>query len=194
MVVVTPVSVFRDRESLELHATVRQAAELLIESDIPIVLVGACGIREPEDIQRELGIVAPFLSGGGATVHVPDGYFSGTRTISANKNWEMVTFRSPDFDDNPSGGLGVLLETYRTHRSDIVVIGFGVRWSDRFLLRAVDVPVIIRNGHIDQSQLRKTFPDAFVTNSKGPLGWGEAILGRLAYESDETGMMGASWP
>jgi hypothetical protein len=48
-----------------------------------------------------------------------------------------------------------------------------------------------RGGRDDvaQNQLQTSFPDAFVTTREGPLGWSEAILGGLAYQSDETGMM-----
>lgn len=173
MVVVTPMNLFR--ESGKFHPTVRRAVQLLIDSDIPIVLVASRAVREAEEVQRELGIVGPYLSGGGTALHVPDGYFGESQR-------------------GPSGALEDLLKAYRRHRPDIVIIGFGATWSDRFLLGHVNVRVIVRDGYIDQSQLRQAFPDAFVTNSEGSLGWGEAILGRLAYEADETGMMGASCP
>jgi predicted mannosyl-3-phosphoglycerate phosphatase (HAD superfamily) len=188
--VVTPVNVFRDPASSELHPTVRQAAQLLIDADIPIIFVAPSAIREPEHIQRELGIVHPYLSNGGATLHIPHGYFEGGCAGAGNRDWEMMTFVTQDFGlDAPSGGLQFLVQTYRTHRSDIVTVGFGVTSSDRFVLEYVDVPVIVRNRNIGQSQLQTSFPDAFVTHSEGPLGWGEAILGGLAYESDETRTM-----
>jgi predicted mannosyl-3-phosphoglycerate phosphatase (HAD superfamily) len=106
----------------------------------------------------------------------------------------MMTFLAKSFDAEPPSGLQFLVQSYRIHRSDIVTIGFGATSSDRFVLEHVDVPVIIRDQHRDQNQLRRTFPEAFVTTRHGPLGWGEAILGGLAYESDETGMMGLRAP
>ena len=106
----------------------------------------------------------------------------------------MVTFGSSDVGDNPPAGLRVLLDTYRTQQAGTITIGFAMTWSDRMLLRAVDVPVIVRNGHTDQEQLRNMFPDAFLTSAEGPFGWAEAILGRLAYELDGTSMMGARRP
>jgi predicted mannosyl-3-phosphoglycerate phosphatase (HAD superfamily) len=190
ILVVTPVNAFRDPGSSELHPTVRQAAQLLIDADIPIVFVASSAVREPEYIQRELGIVHPYLSNRGATLHIPHGYFEGGYAGSGKRDWEMMTFVARDFGlDAPGGGLQFLVQTYRTHRSDIVTIGFGVSSSDRYLLEHVQVPVIVRDRNVGQSQLQTSFPDAFVTDSEGPLGWGEAILGRLAYESDEPGMM-----
>jgi predicted mannosyl-3-phosphoglycerate phosphatase (HAD superfamily) len=183
------MKVFRDPASNELHPTVRQAAQLLIDADIPIILVAPSTIREPEHIQRELGIVQPYLSDGGATLHIPHGYFEGGCAGCGKQDWEMMTFMARDFGLDAPSGLRFLLETYRSHRSGIVTIGFGVTSSDRYLLEHVDVPVIVRDRNVDQCQLQVTFPDAFVTPSAGPLGWGEAILGRLAYESDETGMI-----
>jgi predicted mannosyl-3-phosphoglycerate phosphatase (HAD superfamily) len=189
MLVVTPVNVFRDPAAIELHPTVRRAAQLLIDADIPIIFVGSSVVREPEHIQRELGIVHPYLSDGGATLHIPYGYF-GDGHAGSGTDWEMMTFVARDFGVEPPRGLEFLLHAYRIHRLDIVTIGFGVRSSDRFVLEHVDVPVIVRNRNIDQNQLKTAFPDAFVTTREGPPGWGEAILGGLAYEADEASMMG----
>ena len=188
MVVITPVNVVCDRRSAELHPTVRQAAQLLIDADIPIIFVSSSVARQAEHIQRELGIVHPYLSDGGTTLHIPYGYFGGGYAGSGT-DWQMMTFVARDFGVAPPSGLQFLLQTYRIHRPDIVTIGFGVTLADRCVLEYVDVPVIVRNRNIAQNQLQTSFPDAFVTHFEGPLGWGEAILGGLAYESDETGMM-----
>lgn len=188
MVVITPVNVVCDRRSTELHPTVRQAAQLLIDADIPIIFVSSSVARQAEHIQRELGIVHPYLSDGGTTLHIPYGYFGGGYAGSGT-DWQMMTFVARDFGVAPPSGLQFLLQTYRIHRPDIVTIGFGVTLADRCVLEYVDVPVIVRNRNIAQNQLQTSFPDAFVTHFEGPLGWGEAILGGLAYESDETGMM-----
>jgi hypothetical protein len=193
ILVVTPVNVFRDPAAPELHPTVRRAAQLLIDADIPIIFIASSVVREPEHLQRELGIVHPYLSDGGTTLHIPYGYFGGGYA-GAGTDWEMMTFVARGFGVEPPSGLQFLLQTYRIHRSDIVTIGFGVTSSDRFVLEHVDVPVIVRNRNIGQNQLQTSFPDAFVTHFEGPLGWGEAILGGLAYESDETGMMGSRGP
>ena len=193
MVVVTPVNLLCDRGSAEFHPTVRQAAQLLIDADIPIILVARSVVREPEYIQRELGVVHPYLSNGGATLHIPYGYFGGGYA-GPGADWEMMTFVARDPGVEPPSGVQFLLQTYRIHRSDIVTVGFGVTSSDRFVLEHVEVPVLVRNRHFDQRPLRKTFPDAFMTTLEGPLGWSEAILGGLAYEADETGMMAMREP
>jgi predicted mannosyl-3-phosphoglycerate phosphatase (HAD superfamily) len=194
MVVVTPVNVFCDPKSGGLQPMVRQAVQVLIDADIPIILVASDGVREVQNIQCELGIIAPFLSGGGATLHVPDNYFAETQRDTGTSDWNTMPFGLPDAVRSPARGLRTLLEAYRRHRSDIVIIGFGLTWADRLLLGLADVAVIVRGRHIDQTTLRQTFPQAYVTLATGSLGWGEAILGQLAYERDETGMMGASWP
>jgi predicted mannosyl-3-phosphoglycerate phosphatase (HAD superfamily) len=183
------VDVFRDPVSRELYPTVRQAAQLLIDADIPIIFVAPSAVREPEHIQRELGVVHPYLSEGGATLHIPHDYFESGYGGSTKRDWAMMTFVGRDSGLDAPRGLRFLLETYRAYRSDILTIGFGVTSSDKYLLEQVDVPVIVRDRNIGQNQLQASFPDAFVTNAEGPLGWGEAILGPLAYESDRTGMM-----
>lgn len=62
----------------------------------------------------------------------------------------------------------------------VILIGLGDEWSDRFLLREVDVPIIVRNDAVDQAGLVRMFPQAFVTQSPGPSGWSEAILGSMS--------------
>jgi predicted mannosyl-3-phosphoglycerate phosphatase (HAD superfamily) len=188
ILVVTPMNVFRDPASGELHPAVRRAAQVLIDADIPIVFVASSAAREPERIQREFGIVHPYLSDSGATLHIPHGYFEGG-DAGSGKDWEMMTFVARDVGFDAPSGLQFLLRAYRAYQSEILAIGFGVTSSDRFVLEHVDVPIIVRNRNIGQSQLHTSFPDAFVTHSEGPLGWAEAILGRLAYESDEARMM-----
>jgi predicted mannosyl-3-phosphoglycerate phosphatase (HAD superfamily) len=188
MLVVTPVNAFRDPAATELHPAVRRAAQLLIDADIPIIFVASSVVREPEHIQRELGIVHPYLAGGGSTVHIPYGYFGGGYP-GTGTDWEMMTFVARRLGVAPPSGLQFLLQIYRIHRPDIVTIGFAVTSSDRFVLECVDVPVIVRNRGTSQNQLQTSFPEAFVTHLEGPLGWGEAILGGLAYEADESRMM-----
>jgi hypothetical protein len=41
----------------------------------------------------------------------------------------------------------------------------------------VDVPVIVRSSHTDATELRQSFPNAYVTNAAGTEGWREAVLG-----------------
>jgi hypothetical protein len=62
----------------------------------------------------------------------------------------------------------------------VLIVGLGEDWTDRVLLRAVDVPVVVRNGGVDQRRLLKRVPAAYLTHAAGPAGWSEAILGSVA--------------
>lgn len=80
---------------------------------------------------------------------------------------------------HPGHAMHLLLSLYRA-RFTPLVIGLGDDWPDRLLLRAVDVPVVVRNEALDQRRLLRELPAAYVTAAEGPAGWAEAVLGSVA--------------
>jgi hypothetical protein len=66
---------------------------------------------------------------------------------------------------------------YRFGDDPVLFVGLGEDWKHRALLRAVDVPVIVRNDGIDQVRLVRSIPEAYLTTAAGAEGWSEAIIG-----------------
>jgi|SRR5579862_7170161 len=58
--------------------------------------------------------------------------------------------------------------------NEVVTVGLGDGFNDVPLLRAVDVPVIVRSR--DAAAMLRSVPNAFVTDHEGPRGWNAAIL------------------
>jgi predicted mannosyl-3-phosphoglycerate phosphatase (HAD superfamily) len=179
IVVVTSLECILDAKSGWVASTVQQTTHTLTDHDIPLVLISTRGPRELRRVQRELGIVAPFLSDGGHTLHIPFGYFPGQQTSPEEGEWEIFEFKERGAAPQQAlRAVRTLLAKYRQHRPDMVAIGLGSAWSDRLLLQSVDVPVIVRHTGIDQKALERACPEAFVTLAEGPAGWSEAILGQ----------------
>lgn len=77
-------------------------------------------------------------------------------------------------DGDKATGVRLLSALYRTVHERIVTIGLGGSLSDASLLRAVDLPVIVRSR--DAAKLRSLVPHAMLTWHEGPVGWNEAVL------------------
>ncbi|MHB8834253.1 MAG: HAD-IIB family hydrolase [Candidatus Methylomirabilia bacterium] len=79
--------------------------------------------------------------------------------------------------DNDKGRAArMLAEWYRRRLPDLVTVGLGDAQNDLPLLRAVDVPVLIKRKdgrHVEG--LRS--PRLVLTAAPGPLGWNRAVLG-----------------
>jgi predicted mannosyl-3-phosphoglycerate phosphatase (HAD superfamily) len=152
----------------------RAAINLLMMRDIPIVLLSHGDGRAVQLLQRELGIVQPFVCGGGAALHIPRGYFEELDGLTAGDDeWEIFEFGVRD----PARAVRLLSSLYSVRGEDVLTIGFGCGWEDAALLEAVHVPVIVRAGAIDQSRLLRRLPGAYLTTATGPAGWSEVILG-----------------
>ena len=71
----------------------------------------------------------------------------------------------------------ILRHLYRTAWGPVTTVGLGDALNDVPLLRAVDVPVIVRGAASNSATLavQHEIPWARVTRSRGPAGWAEAV-------------------
>ena len=82
----------RDRAAAACELT-RDALTALIATRVPLVLVSDSEAADVRTIQRELGLWQPFISGGGAALHIPPEYFTQPDDAGArHPDWEMFSF------------------------------------------------------------------------------------------------------
>lgn len=156
---------------------VRPALDLLAAHSVPVVLVSDHAADELKALQRAFGQQHPFICEGGRTMHVPNGYFEDVQDLwPADEPWHVVPLGGADI----GRGVRLLVSLFQVSGAEVLTVGLGCSWSDRALLEAVDVPVIIRSDASDQARLQKRIPAAYVTSATGPAGWQEAILGSMA--------------
>ena len=123
-----------------------------------------------------LGIaLAPFVSDGGAALHVPCSYFDNVERTGAGAGaWEVFRFNPPD----RAGAVNLLCDLLvAMGYGDPLTIGVGCDLDDYGVLAAVDVPVIVRDPVTPQKELLRHVPGAYVTNATGIEGWSEALIG-----------------
>lgn len=155
----------------------RGALNLLMARGIPVVLLSHGDAAQVQDLQRELGLQQPFICDGGASLYIPRGYFEELDGLaSGDDTWEIFEFGVRD----PARAVRLLSSLYSVRGEDVLTIGFGCDWSDRALLTAVHVPVVVRADTEDQARLLRRVPGAYVTTATGPAGWSEAVLGSTA--------------
>jgi hypothetical protein len=144
---------------------------------IPVVLVSDDDAAAVAEAQGRLGLRQPFISGGGAALHVPEGYFEQMPAADrpSGDGWSVLEFLEDDRPADYSRAVRLLLLLYWANRDD----GRVVAVTDRHpgLLEHADIPIIVRNPGIDQQGLRQGCPGAYVTQGTGGAGWAEAILG-----------------
>lgn len=178
IVIITATDCILDAASRGVASTAKHTAGALADHDIPLVLMSTRGPRDVRRVQRELAIVAPFLSDGGSRLHIPVGYFPSPQTPAEEGEWEIFAFNEHGAAADTTRAVRILLAKYRQSRPDMVAVGLGHAWGDRLLLQSVDVPVIVRSTRVDQKALIRACPNAFVTPAEGPAGWSAAILGQ----------------
>jgi predicted mannosyl-3-phosphoglycerate phosphatase (HAD superfamily) len=169
------VVVITDVDGILRHADFRTLAEARRMLDAlagsTLVLCSNRGAEELRAIQRELGIRQPFISDGGAAVHIPAGYFCfGT---APDEGYETIDFGARRLGH----ALRLVIALFRTSPVPPLVVGIGFEWRDRVLLREVDVPVVIRDACVDQTALLRNVPQAYVTSACGDDGVLEAVFG-----------------
>lgn len=176
LVIFTAVDgVLRDGQTCSTRET-RAALRMLAQRDIPLVLTSSRPAYELLALQRELGVRYPFVANGGASLHIPAGYFPElTRIGSQVDGWNIVEFKVPE----AGHGIRLLMSLYRLCSDEVVIVGLADNLHDRVLLHEADVPVIIRNDGVDQRALVREMPSAYLTTAVGPAGWSEAILGSV---------------
>ena len=142
---------------------------------VAVVLTSYHSAGELVTMQRELGVVVPFIADNGRTLHIPRGYFARPprRINGRTSQWDVIAFTPPSIED----ALDVLVYVAAGERGAPLLVGVGASWPDHILLRHVHIPVVVRSQLVDQGALREQFPHAYVTAGVGPQGWNEAILG-----------------
>ena len=145
---------------------------------VPLILASTASAAAMGEWQQALRIRHPFISGGGAALHIPSDYFEALLGFqSATNDWHVVEIAVSGPDPSFATAIRVLLGLFWTRRSDGLVVAVTDRHPD--LLAAADVPIIVRNPILDQRDLRRCVPAAYVTNATGCAGWAEGILGSL---------------
>lgn len=138
----------------------------------PLVFCSGRGAAELRALQRELGIRHPFISDGGARLHIPNGYFYETPP-NAGDDYETIDFGARRL----AHALRMVMALFRTSPVPPLVVGIGYEWRDRVLLREVDVPVVIRAAAVDQRALLRNVPHAYLTAACGDAGLAEVLFG-----------------
>lgn len=157
-------------------ADVRPALDLLASQGIPVVLASHHSAAELMIVQQSLGHAHPFICDGGARMHVPNGYFADLQDLwPEGESWHVLPLGAPDL----GRAVRLLVSLFQVSGADVLAVGLGCAWSDRSLLDAVNVPVIVRSEGPDQARLQRRIPGAYLTNAMGPEGWQEAILGSM---------------
>lgn len=162
-------------------ATARHVAGLLRTCSVPVVFISDESPAMMVRLQRDLGIQHPFIAAGGARLYVPRGYFPEVLDNGGpddEPDWQVLRLqpRRGDVGD----AVRLLMALYRFGDDPVLFVGLGEEWKHRALLRAVDVPVIVRNTGVDQLRLRRSVPEAYLTTAAGTAGWTEAIVGAAA--------------
>jgi predicted mannosyl-3-phosphoglycerate phosphatase (HAD superfamily) len=153
--------------------TLAEARPLLQElAGSALVLCSNRGAKELRALQRELAIREPFISDGGAALHIPQGYFCGT-SVASTDGFETIDFGVRRL----AHAVRLLVALYRACPDPPLVVGIGFEWRDRVLLHEVDLPVVIRDSAVDQSGLLRNVPNAYLTDATGDDGLAEVVLG-----------------
>jgi predicted mannosyl-3-phosphoglycerate phosphatase (HAD superfamily) len=182
------VVVIADVDGILRHDGIRTLAEgrpVLDElSSSRLVLYSSRRATELRALQRDLGIRQPFISDGGAELHIPQGYFCPGAEASAEAagtagdladgadGYETIDFGVP----RPGHAVRLLIALFRTCPDAPLVVGIGFEWRDRVLLHEVDVPVVIRDPARDQSGLLRNVPNACVADARGDTSLAEVVL------------------
>jgi predicted mannosyl-3-phosphoglycerate phosphatase (HAD superfamily) len=159
---------------------VRDALESLSARGVSTILTSHHDATELMAIQRELGLREPFIAELGRVLYVPRERFNlVAQPARGIGDWDVFEFSPASVAD----AIETLMWLYRVSGDSPLLVGVGASWSDRSLLRHVDVPVVIPSDRPDHRQLRVHFPHAYVTAASGPGGWREAMLGADALDS-----------
>ena len=153
----------------------RDALAALISTRVPLVLVSDSGATDVRQMQGELGLLQPFISNGGAALHIPPEYFTQPDDMPASRDqWELFSFGAI----GPAAAMRLLGALFLARGHDkILTVGLGCDTSDSAMLAAVDIPIVVRDQRHDQSTLLQYVPGAYLTTATGAAGWLEAVVG-----------------
>jgi predicted mannosyl-3-phosphoglycerate phosphatase (HAD superfamily) len=161
------------QRALEPCEVSRAAFDALVAARVPVVLVSDSSAPEMQALQLDLGLAQPFICDRGALLYVPAAYFSDTAELGAGP-WEVFSFEPPD----PAAAVRLLSALFVARGHDkILSVGLGCEYGDATMLAAVDVPIVVRDQHVDQQPLLQYVPGAYLTTATGAAGWLEAVIG-----------------
>jgi predicted mannosyl-3-phosphoglycerate phosphatase (HAD superfamily) len=164
----------RERAAAACELT-RDALTALLSTRVPLVLVSDSESADVRTIQRELGLLQPFISDGGAALHIPPEYFTQQDDAAArDDDWERFSFDAI----GPAAAMRLLGALFLARGHDkILTVGLGRDTRDGSMLAAVDIPIVVRDQRLDQSALLRYVPGAYLTTATGAAGWLEAVVG-----------------
>jgi predicted mannosyl-3-phosphoglycerate phosphatase (HAD superfamily) len=153
----------------------RDAVAELSSTRVPLVLVSDSESGDVRTIQRDLGLVQPFISKAGAELHIPPDYFTQPCDITARDDeWKVFSFAMA----GPAAAMRLLVALFLARGHDkILTVGLGDDVEDCAMLAAVDIPIVVRHQRRDQSALLRHVPGAYLTAATGAAGWVEAVVG-----------------
>lgn len=98
-------------------------------------------------------------------------------------------------DIDKGKAVGVLRTLFAERGEPLVMAGLGDGLNDMSMLRAVDVPVIVKNDMSGATaRLIRKVPTAKVTQASGPAGWAEAVTALLdQWQADQTSIPSSPW-
>jgi mannosyl-3-phosphoglycerate phosphatase family protein len=110
----------------------------------------------------------------------------GVRTLEGGRYLHAVA-------GTDKGRAVALLRNLLTTTGSTIFIGLGDAPNDVDLLKAVDVPVIVRGAGDASLRLQRTLPTAQLTDEAGPAGWAVAVGGMLRRWHDGQPLMRQGW-
>ena len=175
LVIFTRVDALLRERAVAACDLTRDAVTALSSTRVPLVLVSDSDSGDVRTIQRELGLLQPFISNAGAELHIPPGYFTQPCDVAARDDeWEMFSFDAV----GPTAAMRLLGALFLARGHDkILTVGLGCDSGDRAMLAAVDIPIVVRDQRSDQSVLLRHVPGAYLTTASGAAGWVEAVVG-----------------
>ena len=174
MVILTCVDGALCESAGETCAAARDAVAHVVARKIQVILASYHSPSELMTVQDQLRLDGPLIARNGRALCIPTGYFARQPGLSTPVGgWKVMEFGPPAME----GAVEMLMWLYRASGDSPLLVGVGASWDDHWLLRHVDVPVIVKNSGVDQRKLRAHFPDAYTTSSTGVMGWREATLG-----------------
>ena len=177
MIVLADTRIFGERTARS-RRRIEPAVSTLLAHGVPLILVSPERAARVRAVQAALGIHAPFISAGGAELHVPRGYFDEMLGLGPRRNdWNIIKFDASADARGFSGAIRMLLLLYWSRRDDGKVVGVTDR--ETMILTLADIPILVRNSRIDQAVVHAQAPDAYWTRAAGPAGWAEGILGPI---------------
>jgi predicted mannosyl-3-phosphoglycerate phosphatase (HAD superfamily) len=152
----------------------RDVMTSLISARVPLVLVSEASEMDVRELQREIGVLQPFICDRGAALHIPPAYFSDADESPGGDAWEVFSFDTR----SPTAAMRLLAALFIARGHDkILTVGLGCDWTDSAMLAAVDVPIVVRDQRQDQTTLLQYVPGAYLTTATGTAGWLEAVIG-----------------